>query len=431
LINEFNIEKFISEYYKLNRAPVCDDISYFITKIKELLPQGKILKSKSGQECLTWFTPKSWDIHHARVTNSKGEKVMDFKDNPIHLLQYSAAFKGEITFEELDKHIFYSKEHPNDIPYIVRKQYHFNADADDSWGISIPYNVYKKLDRNGTYFVDLDIEFSKKEMLVFDLLLQGEKNETIFLGAHSCHPAQVNDGIAGVALLIKLFQWLQSLKTQKYSYRMIIGPEYFAAAYFLAHGNKIENIKFGMYLDMMVHDGPIGFSTSFQDNTMIDFITEKCMKEQFETYEKYEYRKLWGNDEMFYDGPDFRIPTVGIGRSNFSEYHLSSDTPSTINKKSVEQSYELLKNIILTFENEFIVKRNYSGPLYLSRYNMYIDPKVDRDGYDNLQKIQILMDGNKSTLDIAKQLNIKPNFVNLVAKNLIEKNLAIEKKDHK
>jgi predicted transcriptional regulator len=41
------------------------------------------------------------------------------------------------------------------------------------------------------------------------------------------------------------------------------------------------------------------------------------------------------------------------------------------------------------------------------------------------------MDGNKSTLDIAKQLNIKPNFVNLVAKNLIEKNLAIEKKDHK
>jgi aminopeptidase-like protein len=424
LEDNFDVEEFIKKYYKLNRAPVCDDISYFIREIKQILPEGEILKSESGQECLTWITPQSWDVHNAKVTNSKGEKIIDFKDNPMHLLQYSAAFKGEISFGELNEHISYSKEHPDDIPYIVRKQYQFNQD--DSWGISIPYNQYKELDKNDTYFVDLDIEFSKKEMLVFDLLLPGQKNETIFLGAHSCHPAQVNDGIAGIALLIKLFKWIQSLKERKYSYRMIIGPEYFAATYFLAHGKKIDDLKFGMYLDMMVHDGPIGFSTSFQENTMIDFVTEKCLQKQGHMNKKYGYRRLWGNDELFYDGPDFKIPMVGIGRSDFSEYHLSSDDPLTINKKSINESYELLKNIVLTFEDDVIVKRNYLGPLYLSRYDMYIDFKKDPEGYHNIQQAQILMDGETSTLEIAKKLDIQPEFINSLAKNLIEKNLAVK-----
>lgn len=419
--NNFDFNEFVEKYYKLNRAPVSDDISYFITKIKEHLPDGKILKSKSGQECLTWFTPKAWNVKHAILTDSKNKKILDFKDNPLYLMQYCSQFKGKIDFKELSKHITYSKEHPNEIPYNLRKQYQYKLE--DTWGFSMPYNQYKQLDKNEKYTVDIDVEFSEKEMSVFDFFLPGKKNETIFFGAHSCHPAQVNDGIAGVALLIKLFIYLQSIKTRNYSYRLIIGPEYFAAAYILAHGDRIKDLKYGVYLDMMVHDGPIGFSTSFQRNTTIDFVTEK-LQEKLKCHKKFGYRELWGNDEMFYDGPDFKIPTVGIGRSNFSNYHLSGDNPTIINKNSVDESYELLKKMIMTFENDHVIKKKFLGPLYLSRYDLYIDPKINPEGYKNLQQIQILIDGKKSTLSIAKQLDIDPDFVNTFANSLIKKNLA-------
>ena len=36
------------------------------------------------------------------------------------------------------------------------------------------------------------------------------------------------------------------------------------------------------------------------------------------------------------------------------------------------------------------------------------------------------MDGNKSTLEIAKELKIEPDFVNKFADSLLEKNLANE-----
>jgi len=446
--DSFDIEHFIRKYYKLNRAPVTDDINHFIYEIKKILPNGEILKSKSGDECLSWITPHSWDVKCGTLQDEQGKTIIDFKNNPLHLIQYSSSFKGEIDFDELDKHLHYSKENPNDISFIYRKQYEFRRD--NSWGISLPYTIYKNLNRKSKYYVNIDVEFSKKEMFVYNLHIPGEKDDTIFFGAHSCHPAQVNDGIAGIALLIKLFKWIGTLKNRKNSYRLIIGPEYFAASFYLTKKEKIKNLKYGIYLDMMVHEGKIGFSSSFQGNTLVDFVTEHCLKNQFSDYEKYQYRGLWGNDEMFYDGPDFRIPTTGVGRSNFPNYHLSSDDPNTINKKSLEESWMLLKNIFQTFENtDFInknfqnsfqetksegtaqkkgriIKRNYLGPLYLNRYELYIDPKKFPAGYRNLQIVQILMDGKKTNLEIAKESGIDINFIENFVDKLIENNLAEE-----
>ncbi|MBS83528.1 MAG: hypothetical protein CMD65_05265, partial [Gammaproteobacteria bacterium] len=394
----------------------------FIQQIKKELPQGNIIEAKSGVDCFTWFVPKSWDVKHAILKNELGETIIDFKNNPLHLIQYSSAYKGELNFEELKSHLFYSKERPKDIPFIYRKQYQF--ELDDSWGFSMPYETFEKLNTNLKYFVDIDVTFSDKHMTLFDFHLPGKKPDTIFFAAHSCHPGQVNDGIAGIALLIELFKWLQKKEEHNYSYRMIIGPEYFAAAYYLTLNEKIKHLKYGFFLDMMVHSGPIGFSHSYENNTLVDKVTEFCLEKNFESYGKFDYRRLYGNDEMFYDGPDFQIPTVSLGRSNFENYHHSSDDMESINKKNVDESRSLLKNIIKIFENDRVLKRKYVGPLYLTRFDLYIDPKKDREGYKNLQNIQIEMDGKKSTLDIAQKLNIDIGFVNNFADSLLEKNLA-------
>lgn len=417
-----NIKHFIQEYYLLNRAPVTDDITFFIKKINEILPDGNIIHSKSNEECLTWITPQSWDVKSAILKDSSGKEIVNFKNNPLHLMQYSSAFKGEISFSDLEKHLYYSKEHPKDLPFINRKQYAFVKD--NSWGISIPYELFQKLDRNVTYQVDIDVEFTNKELDVFDLLIPGETNDTIFFAAHSCHPGQVNDGIAGIALLIELFKWISSLPNRKYSYRFIVGPEYFAASVFLSKAKHVENLKFGYFLDMMVHNGTLGFSSSYEGNTLVDFVTENCLKKPVPNFEKYSYRELWGNDEMFYDGPDFKIPTIGLGRSHFNEYHLSSDDMNSVFDDKIVESFSLLQEIVLTFEKNITVQKKYKGPLYLSRYDLYIDAKKYRQAYRNLQFTEIEMNGINSVLDIAKKLDLDINFVYDFAQNLLKNKLA-------
>jgi len=295
-VDNFAVIEFIKKYYKLNRAPVCDDIVYFTEKIKEILPQGNILRSKSGEECLTWVTPQAWNVKYGVLKDSSGKTIVDFKDNPMHLMQYSSSFTGQIDFTELNKHLYYSKEHPDDIPFINRKQYEYRLD--DSWGMALPYNIYKNLDHNETFFVDIKVEFSNKEMAIYDLYIPGAQKATIFFAAHSCHPGQVNDGIANVALLIQLFKWIISLDDRRYSYRLIVGPEYFAAPFFLKKDDMVQNIRYGFFLDMMVHSGPMGFSSSYQGDTLVDFVTEQCFKKQFKKYQRYKYRGLWGNGDV-------------------------------------------------------------------------------------------------------------------------------------
>ena len=422
--NDFQMEKFVEDYYKLNRAPVCNDLTFFTEKMAKLLPGSKIIKSTSGDECFSWIIPQAWNVKCGILENISGEKIIDFQNNPLHLIQYSNSFKGKIHFEQLEKHLFYSKENPNDIPFIYRKQYEY--EKDESWGFALSYNTFKNLDKNEEYFVNIQVEFEKSEIPVLDLFIPGKREETVFFAAHSCHTAQVNDGIVNIALLIKLFEWIKEIKNRNFSYRLIVGPEFFAAAVFLAKADKVDKLQYGFFLDMMAHNGPISFSSSYSGISLVDHITEQCMKEKFEDFEKYPYRGLWGNDEMFYDGPGFKIPTIGLGRSNFKNYHLSSDNLSTINKKSLDGSLDLLKNIVIDFEASEIFKLKFKGPLYLNRYNLYIDPKKNRQGYRDLQRIQIAMDGKKSLDQIATELNVEKEFLldfveKLIQKNLIEK----------
>jgi predicted transcriptional regulator len=49
---------------------------------------------------------------------------------------------------------------------------------------------------------------------------------------------------------------------------------------------------------------------------------------------------------------------------------------------------------------------------------------VDLDGYQNLQKIQILLDGTTSTLQISRKLGIEIDFVNRFVDHLIKLGLA-------
>ena len=56
-----NITEFISKYYMLNRAKVCDDITFFTHELNRII-DGYLLKVSSGDECLNWTIPQNGQL---------------------------------------------------------------------------------------------------------------------------------------------------------------------------------------------------------------------------------------------------------------------------------------------------------------------------------------------------------------------------------
>ena len=92
------------------------------------------------------------------------------------------------------------------------------------------------------------------------------------------------------------------------------------------------------------------------------------------------------------------------------------------------ESTWIIKRIIDVFETDFIPQLYYKGPLYLSKYGLYVDPIKDRTGNRNLEKIQMLVDGQRSCMDIAAILDLDFYFVRDFLMKLKEKDLAKIKK---
>ena len=81
-----------------------------------------------------------------------GERVVDFKDNPLHIVSYSLPVDKTLSFEELQPHLYFNEKRPHTIPWVF-KYY------DRDWGFCLPKNVFDKLPRDKKYRAVIKSEF--------------------------------------------------------------------------------------------------------------------------------------------------------------------------------------------------------------------------------------------------------------------------------
>ena len=100
----------------------------------------KIKNIPSGTKVFDWTVPPEWNVNKAYIKDLEGNIIVDIKNLNIHLVSYSTPIDKIVSFDELDKHLFYLKEKPETIPY--RTSYYKR-----NWGFCLSYNQYKKLDK--------------------------------------------------------------------------------------------------------------------------------------------------------------------------------------------------------------------------------------------------------------------------------------------
>src|SRR5262249_9781522 len=140
----------------------------------------------------------------------------------------SRSFQGTLSWEQLEPHVVTSPALPDAYIYHCRWQYRPWA-AD--WAFSVPHDVCRAWGP-GTYEVDLQTVRAPGEMIVAEPVKRGRSPATIVFQSHNCHPQMANDGFAGPAMLVRLFQWLAERDTY-YSYRLVIAPELLGTIFYL------------------------------------------------------------------------------------------------------------------------------------------------------------------------------------------------------
>ena len=90
--------------------PICRSISgqgvretWFY--IKNILPSLSIKSVKSGTKVFDWTVPIEWNIKDAYIENENGKRIVDFKNNNLHLVGYSKSVDKWLFLEELDQHL--------------------------------------------------------------------------------------------------------------------------------------------------------------------------------------------------------------------------------------------------------------------------------------------------------------------------------------
>ncbi|MCG2728026.1 MAG: DUF4910 domain-containing protein [Candidatus Methanoperedenaceae archaeon] len=86
LIEEADI--LFKELFPICRSITGEGVRKTLVKLKEIA-DFEIKHIPSGTVCYDWVVPDEWNISEAWVKNPKGEKVIDFGENNLHVVNYS------------------------------------------------------------------------------------------------------------------------------------------------------------------------------------------------------------------------------------------------------------------------------------------------------------------------------------------------------
>ncbi|MBF0456641.1 MAG: DUF4910 domain-containing protein [Nitrospirae bacterium] len=423
-MDSFDYNTFIGRIWFERRDIVSGGYDRSLNYIKGIFPEMEIHSYPSGTNVWTWVIPEKWSVKSAYI--KAGNKILlDLDDHPLHVMSYSTPFSGSISQEELMSHLHTRCEYPDAIPFEF-------SYYQPKWGFCIQHDKLKDFTFK-KYDVLIDSTFERGELKVGCYYIKGRIDKEIVIIAHLCHPCMVDDGLSGVAVLLKIADFCKN-NDNYYSYRFLILPETIGSIAYLSHNEHIiEKLQYGIFLEMLGHDDLFSLQRSIQGNTLIDRAAFLSLKQNTTEFRAGGFYDVVGNDERVFNGIGVNVPTISISRSNFwsnghyPEYHTSADTPDIITAGRLIEAQAIVINLLKMLNLNYYPKAIVKGPIFLTRYGLWVDWRIDASLNAKQEMIfNYLHYGKKSIIDIAYELDLSFDQVKNWLDKFYENNL-IEK----
>ena len=405
-----HIKKLFPICRSITGAGTLKTLNYF----KKINPSFKIISFQSGQKVFDWTVPLEWNIKNAYIKHLKsGKKFANFNDNNLHVVNFSTKIKKILDLKALKKYIHIQKKQPKAIPYVT-------SYYKKTWGFCLNQIQFKSLPK-GKYEVLIDSNHKKGQLNLASAILKGKSKKEIFFSSYVCHPSMANNELSGPVLLNEILNYVKNIKNRKFTYRFALVPETIGSiCYIHRFKNNLKNIIAGYNLSCVGDERNYSIIKNQDENCISTQSLESALVSK-KNVKIYSYLDR-GSDERQYCSPLIKIPLSGFCRSKygtFKEYHTSLDDLNLVTQKGMEQSLQVFKTIISSFEG---------GLRPIS--NVYCEPKLDKLGiYPTLsiknndkkyaKKILNFLaysDGKRNIFEIAKKINIDLNQINLISK---------------
>ena len=370
----------------------------------------------TGTKVFDWTVPKEWNIKEAYIENSKGQRVIDFKNNNLHVVGYSLPVDKFVDLQKLKSVVYTQPDQPDAIPYVT-------SYYKERYGFCMSQNQLDKLPED-TYHIVIDSELKEGSLTYGEIIIPGDTKEEVFLSTYICHPSMANNELSGPAIATFLAKWLNSLAKRRYTYRIIFIPETIGAITYLNKNlqHLKEHVIAGFNLSCVGDNRTFSYVESRYGDTLADKAAKNVLSFYYPDYKTYSFLKR-GSDERQYNAPGVDLPVCAICRSKYGEYpeyHTSKDNLELISPEGLLGAYEVYQQCILSLENNYSYKINVLCEPQLGKRGLY--PTTSQKGTYDAVKVMIdfisYADGSNDLIDISNIIGVPVNELLTVIEKL-------------
>ena len=419
--------KWISDLFPINRSLTGKGVRETLSYIKSEIPNLKIMSVQSGTKAFDWEIPNEWSIKDAYIENLDGVKLVSFNENNLHVVGYSIPIDRVISKEELMPYLHSLPELPNAIPYITS---YYN----ETFGFSLSQNQ-KDVLGDGPFHIFIDSKLAPGAMNFGELYIPGSTKQEILFSTYICHPSMANNELSGPSVAMALAKHIQSMKTRKYSYRILFNVETIGSIYYLSKNLKKLKKKLvaGWVLTCLGDERAYSYVPTKQGYTLTDRVSRKVLSDLDVDFTEYSWLDR-GSDERQFNAPGIDLPVGSIMRSKYStypEYHTSLDNLDLVSPQGLNDSLNAMTKVVEILETNEKWQTNVLGEPQLGRRGMY--PTLSTRGSSiivrDLKNVLSFMDGNHDLLKIAEKCNLKYTEVLNIVEKLKESGVISLKKN--
>jgi aminopeptidase-like protein len=414
------IEALLRDLFPVCRSITGDGLRASLGRLQQVVGI-ELHEVPSGTPVLDWVVPNEWNVRDAYVANLRGERVIDFRQHNLHLVNYSVPFRGRLALDELKAHLHTLPARPNDIPY--RTAYYQPA-----WGFCLSHNQLLELER-GEYEVCVDTSLEPGSLTYGELCLPGETTDEVLISCHCCHPSLANDNLSGMALSAFLARELQR-RRRRYTYRFLFIPGTIGAITWLAlNESRTSRIKHGLVVACVGDAGRMHYKRSRRGEAEIDRAALHVLKHSGQAYEVHEFTP-YGYDERQYCSPGFNLPVGSLTRTphgRYPEYHTSADNLDLVQPEHILASLAAYLSVVEVLEgNRRLVRTDPRGEPQLGKRGLYA-AIGGRSDTETMQMALLwtlnLCDGKHDLLAIAERAGLPFSDVERAAELLLRADL--------
>ncbi|MEA2540139.1 MAG: hypothetical protein QOH35_1505 [Acidobacteriaceae bacterium] len=410
----------IEALYPICRSITGDGVRQSLRLLQNTIPL-ELHEVPSGTKVFDWTVPKEWNVRDAYIKGATGERVVDFRQNTLHVLNYSVPVHRAMSLAELKPYLFTLPETPDWIPY--RTSYYR-----ETWGFCLSQNQLECM-REEEYEVQIDSTLEAGNLTYGEYRIPGRTDEEVLISCHACHPSLCNDNLSGMATAARLARLLKDLSL-RYSYRFLWVPGTIGSITWLSKNEPVlPRIRHGLVLSCVGDPGKFTYKRSRRGNADIDRAVEHVLRHCKHNFELLDFAP-YGYDERQYCSPGINLPVGCFMRTpngRYPQYHTSADDLNFVTASALGESLRQLLRIIRVLEENWrYLNLNPKCEPQLGRRGLYRQMGGSKDAAAAEMAILWVLnlsDGAHDLLDIAVRSGVSFDQICRAADALVESGL--------